>query len=108
MLQRKNGEFDCLFLLEVLEHLANVDLALKELFRVSRNYVVISVPHEPIWSILNILRLKYLKSVGNTPDHINHWSPASIKRLFSRYGKIEKTYLSLPWIIVLAKKINDS
>lgn len=107
-LQRRDGEFDCVLLLEVLEHLDDVNLALKELFRVARRYVVISVPHEPIWRIMNMLRLKYLKSFGNTPGHIHHWSPASLKKLIARFGKVKKIYTSMPWIIVLAEKNNDS
>lgn len=107
-LKRKDDEFDCVLLLEVLEHLDDVDLALKELFRVSRRYVVISVPHEPIWRIMNMLRLKYLKSLGNTPDHIHHWSTASLRKLIARFSKVKKIYTPLPWIIVLAEKKNDS
>jgi len=46
------------------------ELALRELHRVTSKYCLISVPNEPLWRILNICRLKYLKEFGNTPGHI--------------------------------------
>lgn len=103
-LKRPENSFDVLILLEVLEHLENYELALQELFRVSRNYVIIAVPNEPLWRFLNLLRVKYLKNWGNTPGHINHWSVASLVKLISKYGEVIKIYHPIPWIILLAKK----
>jgi len=103
-LKRDGNEFDCVLLLEVLEHLDNVHLALMELFRVSRKYVVISIPNDPLWRILNMMRFKYLKYFGNTPGHINHWSKRGFKRLISKYGKVLEIYTPVPWIVVLAEK----
>ena len=102
-LKRDQDDFDCIFLLEVLEHLEDYELALKELFRVSRKYVVISIPDEPLWRILNCLRGRYLKDWGNTPGHINHWSTLKIRRLISKYGVVRAVYNPMPWIIVLAE-----
>ena len=101
-MRRADGEFDCVIFLEVLEHIDNVDLALQELFRVAKKNVIISVPNEPIWSILNMVRGKYLKERGNTPGHINRWSPGELKRLIERYGTVQEVYTPLPWIIVQA------
>ena len=103
-LKRADNSFDAVFLLEVLEHLENYELALQELFRVSCNYVIIGVPNEPLWRFLNVLRLKYLKDWGNTPGHLNHWSATSLVRLISKYGEIIKVYRPLPWLILLARK----
>jgi 2-polyprenyl-3-methyl-5-hydroxy-6-metoxy-1,4-benzoquinol methylase len=102
-LKRQNKEFDCVFMLEVLEHVPDYERALSEVFRVSRKYVVISVPNEPLWRILNMCRGKYLQHWGNTPTHFNHWSPKSIRNLISRYGTVIKTYTPFPWTIVLAQ-----
>jgi ubiquinone/menaquinone biosynthesis C-methylase UbiE len=101
-LKRKDREFDCIFLLEVLEHVRDYRNALSELFRVSKKYVVISVPNEPLWRLLNMVRFKYLRDFGNTPGHINHWSKSGIVNLISEYGKIIKVYSPLPWTIVVA------
>ncbi len=102
-LKRDQDDFDCIFLLEVLEHLEDYELALKELFRVSRKYVVISIPNEPLWRILNCLRGRYLKNWGNTPGHINHWSTPKILKIISKYGVVREVYTPMPWIIVLAE-----
>jgi len=98
-LKRPDKSFDCIIMLEVLEHLEDVELALRELTRVSRKYVVISVPFEPVWRSLNFIRGNYIKDLGNTPGHINHWNPITLKSLLSKHGKVIKTYLPLPWII---------
>lgn len=102
-LKHQDREFDCVFLLEVLEHVTQYERALSEVFRVSRKYVVVSVPHEPLWRILNVVRGKYLKGMGNTPSHVNHWSLGCFSRLISRYGTVLKIYLPIPWIIVLVQ-----
>jgi len=100
-LNREDNEYDCVFLLEVLEHIEDYRRALSELFRVSRKYVVISVPNDLVWRLLNVLRGEYLKQWGNTPGHINHWSPRSLKTLLCRYGTVLRTYVPMPWIIML-------
>jgi 2-polyprenyl-3-methyl-5-hydroxy-6-metoxy-1,4-benzoquinol methylase len=102
-LSRKDHAYDCVFMLEVLEHLEEYERALSELFRVSRKFVVISVPNEPLWRILNMVRGKYLRYWGNTPAHINHWSRSEFMMLISRYGTILKVYTPVPWIVVLAQ-----
>jgi 2-polyprenyl-3-methyl-5-hydroxy-6-metoxy-1,4-benzoquinol methylase len=66
-LQRKDNEFDVIFILEVLEHISDVQIALKEVFMVARCGVVISVPNEPLWRILNVLRGKYWRGTGEYP-----------------------------------------
>ncbi len=101
-MDRDDNEFDCLFMLEVLEHLEQYELALKELFRVSKRHVIISVPNEPLWRILNLCRGKYISALGNTPGHINHFTVSRLKKLISRYGKVEKVYTPIPWIILHA------
>jgi 2-polyprenyl-3-methyl-5-hydroxy-6-metoxy-1,4-benzoquinol methylase len=103
-LERGDGTFDVMILLEVLEHLENFEKALREIFRVSRKYVVISTPNEPLWRVLNIARGKYWKNLGNTPGHINHWSPRALQTLVAQHGKILQVQRPLPWTIILAEK----
>jgi len=105
-LNRQDNEFDCVMLLEVLEHLDDYHAALAEVFRVSKKDVIISVPNEPLWRILNIARGKYLGQFGNTPGHINHWNVKSIVKLVREFGiciGVEKT---LPWIVIHARVRN--
>jgi len=103
-LKRENGEFDLIFLLEVLEHLEFPEKAIDELFRVSSKYVVISVPNEPIWRIANMARFQYLKDFGNTPGHINHYNEKKLEKMIQPYGKIIKVFKPFPWLIMLVEK----
>ncbi|BAV33222.1 methyltransferase type 11 [Sulfuricaulis limicola] len=102
-LDRPDHAFDILICLEVLEHLENPQAALQELARVSKKYVVISVPREPIWRILNMARGKYLGSLGNTPGHIQHWSSRGLRDFVSPRFRIVDMRKPLPWTILLLK-----
>lgn len=106
-LNRSDGEFDLIVSLEVLEHLEDARRGLEELKRVTNNYCLVSVPNEPIWKIMNMLRGKYWSNWGNTPGHLNNWSKNEFVSLISEYFDIIKVKNPLPWTIVLAKKKNQ-
>jgi len=95
---------DLMVCCEVLEHLEYPEQALERLSAVTKKFCVLSVPDEPLWRILNVLRCKYLRNLGNTPGHIQHWSRTGFIRLVSRYMKIAAVQSALPWTIVLCKK----
>jgi len=104
-LNYKNEQVDLVFLLEVLEHLDYPEIALAEIKRVSSNYLILGVPREPLWRILNMARFKYWKDLGNTPGHLNHWSKNSLIKLIEKeFGKVIAVENPIPWTIVLAKK----
>ncbi|WP_158597746.1 class I SAM-dependent methyltransferase [Aquimarina sp. AD10] len=104
-LKNNDSSIEMVFLLEVLEHLDYPEIALKEIKRVSKEYLIIGVPREPLWRFLNMCRFKYLKSFGNTPGHLNHWSKKSlIKLVEKKFGKVIAVESPIPWTIVLAKK----
>ncbi|MBD0833101.1 class I SAM-dependent methyltransferase [Aestuariibaculum sediminum] len=104
-LTKQNNSIDLVFLLEVLEHLDYPSLALNELSRVSKRYLVLGVPREPLWRFLNMCRFKYLKDFGNTPGHLNHWSKKQIINLIEeKFGKVIAVETPIPWTIILAEK----
>ncbi len=103
-LNHTDGEFDLVFCLEVMEHLEEPEKALKEISRITKEYVIISVPREPLWRILNMARGSYWKDLGNTPGHINHWSKRGVSKFISREFKVLKVCSSTPWTMVLAQK----
>ena len=88
---------------EVLEHLDDPQKALSIIEKLSNPYFIVSVPREPIWSLLNMIRGKYLKSFGNTPGHIQRWSKKSFIDLVSKYATIIEIRSPLPWTILLCK-----
>ena len=69
-----DDSFDLVLAIEVLEHVPTPDHALSELSRVCSGTFVASVPFEPIWRAGNIVRRRYVKALGNTPGHVNHWT----------------------------------
>lgn len=98
--------YDLVICMEVLEHLEKPQKGVEELFRIARKYVLVSVPNEPIWRISNFLRGKYLKQLGNTPGHINHWSSKEFETLCSSYGEIVDKKTPFPWTMLLLSKKN--
>ncbi len=96
-LQRKDNSFDLVTMLEVLEHVEQPDSAIKEAKRVSKKYCIFSVPFEPYWRMLNVLRLKYISDLGNTPGHINHWSRNSFEQLLRRHFDSVSMQTVFPW-----------
>lgn len=94
---------DLLVCCEVLEHLERPEDGLRRLAETAGKYVLLSVPSEPVWRVLNVLRGKYLRGLGNTPGHINHWSPGGFRRLVSEHLQILETRSPFPWTMVLAR-----
>ncbi len=88
---------------EVLEHLDDPDRALDTLSKLARPYLLVSIPREPIWRILNLCRGKYIKDFGNTPGHIQHWSRTGFLQLLERYFEVVDIRCPFPWTVALCK-----
>lgn len=89
---------------EVLEHLDDPEKAIAVLHEIACPNIILSVPNEPIWSVLNMVRGKYWKDLGNTPGHINRWSTKAFTDLVSSYFNIQKVLTPLPWTMIWAKR----
>lgn len=101
----KNSEFDLVIASEVLEHLDRPHKALEELSRITNRYCLFSVPWEPMWRILNLTRGKYLKHLGNTPGHVQHWTRKDFTSLLKDYFRIKELKKPFPWTMVLCEKV---
>jgi SAM-dependent methyltransferase len=95
--------FDLVMAIEVLEHVPGPDRALRELSRVCTGALIASVPFEPIWRAGNIARRRYVKALGNTPGHVNHWTRWGFTRLVGQRFAIERVRSPLPWTMVRAR-----
>jgi 2-polyprenyl-3-methyl-5-hydroxy-6-metoxy-1,4-benzoquinol methylase len=93
--------FDLAAAIEVLEHVPDPERTLAEMARVARRWLLVSVPREPLWRVLNVLRGAYVRDLGNTPGHVNHWSRTGFLRLLERHGRIIETRSPFPWTMVL-------
>ncbi|WP_306549233.1 bifunctional 2-polyprenyl-6-hydroxyphenol methylase/3-demethylubiquinol 3-O-methyltransferase UbiG [Desulfobulbus sp.] len=94
---------DLIVCCEVLEHLESPEAGLSALQRVVTNYLILSVPREPLWCALNLVRGKYLDSRGNTPGHIQHWSQKEFIKLATRYFDVVDVRAPLPWTMALCR-----
>lgn len=99
----RDRSIDLVLAIEVLEHLPQPDDALRELARVARRDVVLSVPREPVWRALNLVRGSYLAAGGNTPGHIQHWSASGFRDLVGRHFEVVAVAHPLPWTLVQAR-----
>jgi ubiquinone/menaquinone biosynthesis C-methylase UbiE len=99
----RDGAFDLVVACEVLEHLEAPDVALKEIVRVCRGYVLASVPWEPVWSLLNVARGAYLSRLGNTPGHVQRFSRRAIRTLIRRHLDLVSLRRPFPWTMILAR-----
>lgn len=100
-LEGTEGIADTVVCCEVLEHVEDPEKALEILKGLTRRWLVLSVPREPVWRILNCFRFRYLAQLGNTPGHLNHWSTASFVQFAAKAGSIENIATPLPWTFVL-------
>jgi SAM-dependent methyltransferase len=102
-LQAGRDSADLIVCCEVLEHLEQPDEALSVLQRVATKNLIVSVPREPLWRVLNTARGKYLSDLGNTPGHIQHWSRKRFIGLLERYFDVVEVRSPLPWIMLLCR-----
>jgi SAM-dependent methyltransferase len=114
----RNEALDFIFLLEVIEHLAEPERALTEIHRVLRpqGKMVIIFPHDVIFKIARIVTLR-LKEAFYDPGHITQWTPVAARKYANRHGfkvTLERSIpflfwpLSLHHLLVCEKEIGPS
>jgi ubiquinone/menaquinone biosynthesis C-methylase UbiE len=98
-----DNTFDLVLAIEVLEHVENPAKVLEQLARVASGAVVLSVPREPIWRALNLVRGAYVREWGNTPGHVQHWSRHAFAALVGEQFDVSAVKSPLPWTLVTAR-----
>ena len=98
-----DGEFDLATAIEVLEHVPDPAHTVAEMARCASRHLLVSVPREPLWRGLNVARGAYVKDLGNTPGHVNHWSKRSFVELLSRHGEVVEARSPFPWTMLLVR-----
>jgi 2-polyprenyl-3-methyl-5-hydroxy-6-metoxy-1,4-benzoquinol methylase len=97
------NEFELASAIEVLEHVPDPEHTVAEMARCAERHLLVSVPREPLWRMLNIARGAYLPALGNTPGHLNHWSRRSFVELLSRHGRVAEVRSPFPWTMLLVR-----
>jgi SAM-dependent methyltransferase len=88
---------------EVLEHLPDPVRALRTLVRLARPNLIVSVPREPLWRVLNLARGRYCRALGNTPGHLQHWSTPAFLALLQEHVEVVELCTPLPWTMALCR-----
>jgi hypothetical protein len=82
-----------------MEHLDRPAEALRELSRVSRGDLVVSVPYEPYFRLGSLMRGKYVRGLGNHPEHVNHWNRRSLPGFLRAQVDVTDVAVAFPWLI---------
>jgi hypothetical protein len=65
--------------------------------------VLITVPREPLWRLLNLARGRYWSALGNTDGHVQHWSRGALLHFLSTRLDVVAMRSPLPWTQVLGR-----
>jgi 2-polyprenyl-3-methyl-5-hydroxy-6-metoxy-1,4-benzoquinol methylase len=98
-----DAEFELVTAIESLEHIPNPERTLAEMARVTARHLLVSVPREPLWRMLNVARGAYLRRLGNTPGHVNHWSQRGFVELLGSFGQVVEVRSPFPWTMLLVR-----
>lgn len=99
--------FDIVLCTEVLEHLVQPEDALKEMVRVARKVILLTVPNEPWFCLGNLLAFKNVGRLGNPIDHVNHWTFGGFSRFLAESLPVSpgshglSISRSFPWTIAV-------
>jgi SAM-dependent methyltransferase len=88
---------------EVLEHVPDPSKALEVLASLARPWLLVSVPREPLWRVLNLARFSYVTALGNTPGHLNHWSTSGFRRFLATRMEVVDVHCPFPWTMALCR-----
>jgi 2-polyprenyl-3-methyl-5-hydroxy-6-metoxy-1,4-benzoquinol methylase len=99
----EDSSFDLVVCCEVMEHLERPRDAFAEVVRVARNFVLMSTPWEPVWRVMNMARGKYLRDLGNTPGHIQHFSRRDLIALAETRLNVVSIRKPPPWTVILGE-----
>jgi hypothetical protein len=69
----------------------------------TNGWVLLSVPWEPVFRGLNLLRGKNITRLGNDPDHVNHWGRLGFGKFVSTRFDIVTSPEVFPWTMLLAR-----
>ncbi len=98
-----DDSFDLVLAIEVFEHFDDPPEAMREVARVCAGTLVASVPLEPVWRIGNLARGRYVRDLGNTPGHVNHWGKRGFAKLVADRFDVVDVANPLPWTMVRAR-----
>lgn len=98
-----DNRYDAVMALEVLEHLYEPTEALRRLVSLTSGTLILTVPHEPWFQLVNLARGRDLIRLGNHPEHVQHWNPSTFAEFVSQQAEVISIRRSFPFIIATAR-----
>lgn len=98
-----DAQYDVVMALEVLEHLYDPTEALRRLVSLTGGTLLLTVPNEPWFQLVNLARGRDLIRLGNHPEHVQHWTPTSFAEFVSQQAEVVSIRSSFPFIIATAR-----
>jgi 2-polyprenyl-3-methyl-5-hydroxy-6-metoxy-1,4-benzoquinol methylase len=95
--------YDVTLALEVMEHLYEPERILKRLVELTRGTVILSVPHEPWFQLVNLVRGRDFIRLGNHPEHVQHWNSETLAEFIAPHAEVVRVRRSFPFIIATAR-----
>jgi len=95
--------FDLVVCSEVLEHLESPERALARLASLAGSHALLTVPWEPWFRLANLARGKYLRNLGNHPEHVQQWTRRGFVRVVEPHFEPLLVEVCFPWTILLGR-----
>lgn len=95
--------FDLVIASQVLEHLIEPAPFLKRLVELSRRHLLLTVPWEPWFQLMNLLRGRDIKRLGNHPEHVNRWTAGAFKEFVAAHARVENVLTVFPFTLMVAQ-----
>jgi ubiquinone/menaquinone biosynthesis C-methylase UbiE len=92
----KNKQFDIVICQELLEHVKDPVKAMKEIKRVAKKQIIITVPYEPFFTLLRAMRWE--------KEHLWTISPQALKNIFGKPELENKIFFKRDYLGVWAVK----
>ena len=96
-------KYDVVLASQVLEHLIGPERFLERLVQLTARRLVLTVPAEPWFQLINLARGRDFIRLGNHPEHINHWNEKTFVEFVSAYAKIVSAKTIFPFVVVTAE-----
>ena len=91
---------DCVFFMEVIEHLDYPEMAIQEIHRVlvSGGRLVIVFPNDRVFKITRILTLRF-REAAYDPGHVRQWTPHDMQNVLSTHGFMYSFSRNIPFYL---------
>ena len=95
--------FDLVIASQVFEHLPDPVPFLKRLCDLGDGQILLTVPLEPWFRMMNLVRGRDILRLGNHPEHVNHWGVSSFRKFLEPHVEVEAAWSVFPFVISRAK-----